>query len=240
MKVFIVLSLILLIPFAGISQTEQYKDTIYFNSDWKKSNQKEYKYYRIYSKSDFKFKDKYLIKITDYYKNNKIQMIGFKQTFESKERIGLYSFYNKKGKLKSSRLYKFHQTIGLFKSMQKYADEVKQIDSTNVDLFVSFFFKGHVKEIGYYSKNCLQVGEWKEYNPFAKKLYRLIEYDKHNYFKSILTFHSNGKLWEEKYFKNGLKNGTWKFYKYNGELKKKKVYKNDKLIKKIENKLTSL
>jgi len=140
MKLNLIIALILLIPSIGLAQNEKYKDTVYFDSKWKECSKEASTYYRTFSESSIKYKDKYLIQITDHYKTGEIQMVGYLQSFDSKDKIGLYSYYKKNGKTKFKVLHNINNTIELFKSMKVYLNEVKKCDSANVDLYVTFFF----------------------------------------------------------------------------------------------------
>jgi len=68
-------------------------------------------------------------------------------------------------------------------------------------------------------------------------MYWLYEFDDNFKVKSVLIYYDVGRLKNEKYYENGLRNGTWKYYSNDGFLKKKKIYKNNKLIEKIKYKL---
>lgn len=231
MKIRKYLFIILSFPFIGVSQTNHYNDTIYYDKDWKNCEKEERNYYRTFSKSSIKYLDDFLIQVTDHYKNGKIQKTGYVHSFNSDERIGLYTFYRKNGTVKVKELYEFNETIDNFNEIKEYSSLVKQCDSLGKFFHVSFFSKGHINEAGFIS-DCNNICEWIRYNPFGKKIYYTTEYRNNGWDGTKRTYHSNGKLWKEKHFKDDMKTGTWKYFNFRGILEKIEIYEKDILIDK--------
>ncbi len=227
-----ILLLLLLASFSGISQNSSIQDTLYYDKDWREATKIDYYYYSTFSKSSIKYLDKELIYVTDHYKNGITQMTGYKTAIESSERIGLYSFYTKKGKLECHRLYKYDKTINDFPVIKEFSSLVKKCNDTNIDFFVSFFPKGEVKEAGYLSAEDISICQWIEYNPIGKKIYYLFEIKNCQKDGAYKMFYSKDKLWKEGFYKEGKRSGIWKIYDHSGTLKKENIYQNDKLVEK--------
>jgi len=229
MKIKKCIFLILLFPLIGLSQTNHYNDTVYYDKDWKNCKKNESKYYRTFSKSSIKYLDEFLIQVTDHYKTDEIQMTGYVRSFNSDERIGLYTFYKKNGNIKFLQLYRYNETIDNFANVKEYSSLVKQCDSIKKDFYVSFFPKGNINEAGFIS-DCNYICEWISYN--GKRVYYITEYINNKCDRTEWTYYSIGKLWKEKQYKGGKREGTWKFYDFRGNLKKIKLYENNNLIEK--------
>lgn len=111
--------------------------------------------------------------------------------------------------------------------MHTHNEQMEPCDFPDAILYMSFFKKGHVRNIGYLNDNddCHEsVCTSKQYNPFGKEIYYV--YDVSNGFQNgkQLTYYSNGRLWKEGYYKNGKKTGTWKIYTRDGQLKKTRSF----------------
>ncbi len=225
-----ILLLILFLPGILFSQENKYADIIYYDSNWNESSINNYTYYATFFESKIKYNQAFLVKVTDYYKSGEIQMTGYKSSPKSTERIGLFTFYNKNGKLKSKQLYHFNEMHEYFPEIKQYTALVEQCESTNKNFYVSFISKGHVKEAGYFDENNDPIGQWIEFN--GKNLYYIDEYKGNRCTRTERTYFEKNKLWKVKHFEDGMKTGTWKYYDFSGNLKKEKIYVHDKLIEK--------
>lgn len=234
MKNKIILSIIFCFPLFGLAQSLNINDTVFFDKNWNECSQKEYKFYRTFEKSTMVIGDSNLIKIIDHYRNGNIQMTGYRYSLDSLEKVGLYSYYKKNGRIISHRLYNYHETIKYFKEMEKYTEKLKVCDSVDIGLYVSFFRKGHVRKSSLGASKQYFAYSAVEYNPIDKGLYSIIEYSTDTV-RIEKVYNEEDYIFIIQYYLHGERYGTWRYYSsYDGHLKKTKVYENGKRIEKIK------
>jgi len=224
--------LFLIFPLVGFSQIKTLNDTTYFDRDWKKCDKRFHYYYRIYERTDYLIGNDSLYKIYDYYKNGKIQMTGYLTSLSSDRRVGLYSYFNKKGKIEYSKLYNYKNTISIFSEIKNYSKLVGECDQDSIDFYVYYFSNGHVNKAGFYSTKKGFSGKWIVYNQFNNDIYEIMSFKDGKLHGKRELYYPNGQLWQENYFTNGQRVGIWSFFGMNGELKYQKVFKDDKFVEK--------
>jgi len=168
-----------------------------------------------------------LLKIEDHYKDGIIQMDGYVLTEDTSKEMGLYRWYKKDGGIISARLFDYHKSIRYFNSVEAYLNKAEPCDSANVDLRV-MFRKGKVLQIGFIPTGniydtcfCKTTCVFKQYNMFNQNLWETWEY-KNGIKEGWYKFYSDGVLRKQKFYKNGQKTGIKMKYDYHGKLKKVK------------------
>ena len=142
MKSTVFISLFLLGVFIqGNSQV----DTVYFNNDWHETSKENASFYRCIKKET----DLYLV--TDYYKNNKIQMIGSFTSLTPELYEGYFKYYSEEGILIKEGAYKQNVEEGEWKL---YYENGKPLREEN-------YFRGKLQGIlkGYYASGQLRREE---------------------------------------------------------------------------------
>ena len=178
--------------FSCVSLTAQtFKDTIWFDKEWKLQEKDSAAYFRVTHHKEIRFKDFYDFKDFDIQgtklkegvsttkEENSFEgeimyfhedgSIAERKVFKNGFPFGTHKIYYKSGKTKTVRTYLF----GVLKGVSKTYNE-----------------HGNLIESGIY-KNDKREGVWK-------------------------TFYRNGKVKEQGVYKNDLKVGVWKVYYYNG------------------------
>ncbi|MCX2743214.1 hypothetical protein OO013_05020 [Mangrovivirga sp. M17] len=195
------------------------------------------KFYRLFSVKDS------VVKVTDYYENGSTQMTGQYKLPENSQSIldffnsnsdtgmetGEFTWYDKNGIRTSMTCYnpQYYLTKDFF---SKY-----KVDNLPDSLFAKLtfekiYYKDGSKEFdGFYIDESLKHGIWFEY--YANGKYYAI-----NKYKNGLLdgkqkyFYINGIIEETCIYINGKRTGENNQYSNYGKLKKKKIYKNDKVI----------
>ncbi len=224
MKEFIAILLILIVSKLGYSQNSNLIDTVYYDKNWKEITLKNYKYYRIREKTTIQYEDTTLTKVIDHYRSGKIQMTGYISALNPNIKLGLYQYFKKNGTIKYIEFYNLNKLQSKFNTIENYLNQINLKDSTNSYLYISFYHKGHIKSIGFYSHDCIKIGTWTEYNLFNKKMKYTYEYKDGIFNGTNQLYYSNGNKFYEKQYSNGKLNGTWKSYNYKGNLVKEKTY----------------
>ncbi len=224
MKEFIAILLILIVSKLGYSQNSNLIDTVYYDKNWKEITLKNYKYYRIREKTTIQYEDTTLTKVIDHYRSGKIQMTGYISALNPNIKLGLYQYFKKNGTIKYIEFYNLNKLQSKFNTIENYLNQINLKDSTNSYLYISFYHKGHIKSIGFYSHDCIKIGTWTEYNLFNKKMKYTYEYKDGIFNGTNQLYYSNGNKFYEKQYSNGKLNGTWKRYNYKGNLVKEKTY----------------
>jgi len=134
MKKFVLSTLIILYVFTFNLSAQ--KDTIWYDSNWKKTAKSNASYYRseVLKKGDFYW-------FVDYYISGSKQMEGLSLDKDKEVYQGVIKWYHENGKLKSEEDYKEGKKDGKWKEL---------------------FENGNVKETGSY-ENGQKEGIWKSY-----------------------------------------------------------------------------
>ena len=207
-------------------------DTIYLDKDWNPCVKEQHHYFRVITEDNTTMAPERLFKVKDYYRSGKMQMEGYLLAADSSIYKGLYKWYDKKGRLKDLCLYDYAHSKPYFAELNKYTQLLEPCDTTNTIFSVHFFKRGQVHYLGFYKTDIPsnaktvntseRICTWKRFNQFNKDIVYLYEYENGALNGRCYTYRSKGRLWKEKYYANGHKTGTWKFYKADGTLKKTK------------------
>lgn len=114
---------------------------------------------------------------------------------------------------------------GLASIIQNYGDGLKS------GLYMEINDRNQVKQYGYYL-NDQKDGKWTKWNYSRREIEEEFKEGKRHGFTR--TFYNNGKdgtVQEEKEFKDGVLNGTYKYYLEDGTVSIDYVYENGKKVK---------
>jgi antitoxin component YwqK of YwqJK toxin-antitoxin module len=217
--------LILFILFTADFQyvTSQRIDTIYYDKKWNSTTKKAFKYYRITRQDSNK------VAIFDYYKSGRIQMSGGYKSFDFKEETGPFNYY-KKNRIYHIQLYEPSKYPSF---LLKFKGVLENVPQQPDSLYLSIYFNRNntVNSIGYVSECCYYFGPWFYFSKKGDLIYMS------TYFNDKLNgphfVYINDKIWYSGTYKNGKRDGEWKFYFFDGVLKKTVYYDSGKVIKKI-------
>lgn len=165
--------------------------TIYYDSTWTETNDKNFHYYRIVK--DY-HTDKDLYKIYDYYKSGVLQMEGISKTKDYLSKEGEFTYYYENGNKKSKSNYVKSKLIGLHEEW--YENGLKKLEGeylnsedriTNVLKINQFWNRDNEQTVkngeGFYEeieinfsesgnvKEGLRDGIWKGENDKRKRKY---------------------------------------------------------------------
>ncbi len=149
-----------------IIQSQLTKKT-YFDKDWNEIPKGKHKYYRTLSISEYEYNGQKLYKVKDYYKNGKIQMIGYSSRIDTIDRIGLSTFYNTDGSIYRYNLYEYDTFKDVFPEVKEYVSKIKPCDIPNKTFNVKFYPK-KIRYIGYRNSDGKKIGIWRFYKKNGK------------------------------------------------------------------------
>ncbi len=182
------------------------QDTTFYDSDWKETEKDSAKYYRVLTQVDT------LWKIEDYYIDNRLQMTGFLNKPVHTARHGEFKWYNEKGNLVQT---------GIYKDGKKDGEIVFYYDNGEIEIIENY-------------KNGIYNGPLISYHPNGQ-IASKGEYVNGNLDGIIEYWFPNGQLKSHSEFDNGKRVGDWKYFDETGKLTYNPVYKSQFEI--IENKL---
>lgn len=196
-------------------------DTIYYDKNWNETNYNNCKYYRIASQhSD-------IVKVVDYYKNGQIQMTGAFKSFDFEEETGPFYYY-KKNKLTIFELYEPSRYPELLLSLKNTLERIPpQPDSLH--LSISYYKNRKIESMGYFSDCCIRNGIWVYYSKNGKE--EVVESFRNNLADGLLIVYRLNKLWSTIDYKDGKRDGEWRFYDKNEKVTKIIKYRNGEKIK---------
>ncbi len=176
----------------------------FFDANWKKTKEKNAKYYRIVTPNGSEFQ------VEDYFKeSDKLQMKGTynNKKLENKSRTGLFTYYYENGQKSYEGEYKNGEEEGKW----------------------TYWFKnGNVKSEGNYEGGETQ-GEWKYYHKNAAKK-TIINYVDGSKDGNVIHYYDNGEIEEEYNYLKGKKNGAFKEYFKGNILKESGTFEKDSLV----------
>lgn len=176
----------------GIKKEYEVDGKLYFETEYTKGEQTNYKYFDKKGNLviDQKVKNKEDLKI--YFSTGELKGVG--QLLKG-ERDGKWTFYFPNGDIESTGSYTNGERDGTFKWYYENGQLASTVNFSNdveEGYFKSYYRNSNLKSEGYY-KEGQKVGEWKYY-------------------------YSNGNLSGEEYYLGGLINGKDKSYDVNGYL----------------------
>lgn len=206
MKKFILITFItFFINYIGYSQ-----DTIYYNSNWEISTNKNFNYYRVISPKHNKFQ------IEDYYSSGQIQMVGLSKSKDSLIKEGVYEYFLENGTKSKNITYKNNLKNGEFKL---YHDS------------------GNLKEKGFYKNDKLTN---KNIQYFENGIIsREAEFKKGTYHGNMTYYNDAGILIGNGKTKNDEWDGKWTQFDDSGKKISEIIYGNTFKIKEAKIKLIS-
>ncbi|MDR3679638.1 MAG: hypothetical protein P4L41_06715 [Flavipsychrobacter sp.] len=215
--------------FFSISQSiaqDYLRDTTYFDKAWNKCTKADYRYYRLMVYDTVTMPPAKLIRIIDYYKSGIPQMEKYVLANDTSQQAGLKAYYDVKGRPTTFYLYNYKYAKKFFDKLSPYLAKIEPCDS-NADLKINLYRNGHIKSDGFYLSDdalgncsCRKICTWNYYNPYNKRIMNLYDYKLGKKDGRAYLYYDNGKLWKEKYYKDGKKTGVWKKYKYDGSLRR--------------------
>jgi antitoxin component YwqK of YwqJK toxin-antitoxin module len=200
-------------------------DSIFYDKDWNKSIINDFKYYRLYVQVGS------LIKVTDYYKNGRIQMTGGFKSINFTEPTGPFFYYDKKKRISELKIFEPKNYPSIVSEINNSGIAVPFISDTL--FFRAFYYKnGKIKSLGYGTNLCSWQGTWlyfRKNGDLDSKVNFLN--DRPNgeygyYFNSLCPFIKG-------YYKDGKREGNWEYYNLSGQLTKTVRYFNGNKIKTI-------
>jgi antitoxin component YwqK of YwqJK toxin-antitoxin module len=222
MKFFYALNLLLFIQSNAI--IAQKMDSMYFDKNFNVTKSKNFEYYRLYASING------VVKVTDYYKNGKVQMTGGFKSIDFKERIGPFYFYDRKGHVEEIQIYE----------PSKYPQIVSEINNSGIKLapvadslifLASFYKNGNIQDLGYGMNFCNVTGTWLFFESNGK-LEEIINYRDNirdgDYFHYFLN-----RIKIIGHYHDGKEDGAWEYYNYHGQLYLTNYYSNGEKIKAI-------
>lgn len=139
------------------------QDTTYFDKRWKKTTKDNAEFYRLQSKEGS------LIKITDYYTSDTLQMIGYATSVDPTQKNGTiekngdFRYYRKNGTLDYQGCYKSNKHFGIW---QYYYEDGSLYYSENYDKkgrmtgnFTVYYPDGKIRRTDIYVKDEFQSGK---------------------------------------------------------------------------------
>ncbi len=210
------------------------QDTTYLNVKLQPSTKSNYQYYEIRKPDAVTMAPEQVVKVTRYYRNSVKQMTGYVLANDTAKRVGLYTYFEERGRMKSIYLYDYKRSIKYFLNTYNYFKKIEACDA-DVDLGISLYLDGHMKRSGFYlsdrssaTRISRKMCTWQRYNPFTENIIEVTDYNHGVMDGRHFHYHGNGKLWREEYYKDGKKTGVWKKYWYDGSLRKKITIKSNK------------
>jgi hypothetical protein len=198
----------------------QGRDTIYYDKNWKVTDNKKYEFYRV------AFRYKGIIQVTDHYKSGKIQMTGTYKSSSFSEPTGQFFYYKKNGHFDHQTIYeplKYHDLLS------PYYDYLKLISPLPDTFHIEIDFRkgGSIWGIAYISDTCSCKSRWL-YLSKEGDLWFQMSFLNHKSDGRYISYFGNKKAVTGQ-FKNGKKNGEWVFYKQDGTIRKKEDYNGKKV-----------
>jgi len=204
--------LLSLLVFLSVTVKGQNLDTVYFDIDWQKIEDGDYRFYRIASPEDT------LIKILDYYKNGSLQWKGRikkdftlinKGTFEGEER-GKCEFYFKSGTVEIMEVYQ--PLKNLTDIVEFYKEPITDSSSlTNLHFTVYFFKNSKVRSFGFEDLQQNRYQTWFFYSRNGRLTSKEEYGDDPNSFLNVL-YNQQGNVIVSCEYKNGKRDGAYKYY----------------------------
>jgi antitoxin component YwqK of YwqJK toxin-antitoxin module len=200
-------------------------DTIYYDKDWKVTNSKKFKYYRIAIQKEN------IVKVFDYYRSGNIQMSGGFKTIDFKDKTGVFFHYDKKMRISAFDLFESSK----YPEIQSELINVKlnvPLKSDSLVLLGSYYKNGNLRSLGYGKGNCARQGRWLFFSENGS-LSSQETYQNNYLHGECVLYYANGSLFLIGNYKDDNRDGAWEFYKSSGKLNKTIFYSNGKVIKKI-------
>lgn len=154
-----VLSLLIILSFLNSFS----QDTTFFDKNWKKTSKSNAAYYGL------QIEDAKGIKIMDYYLDGTLQMSGYTRSVtkgdfkDSYIRNGMFTYYEKNGKIKSRGLYRNDKKTGEWQEFypegQLYFTQTFDKKSRIVGNFTIYYPDGKTRRSDFYSKGEFQNGK---------------------------------------------------------------------------------
>lgn len=226
---------------------------IWFDSHWKKTKEKNAKFYRIITPES----DGFLVQ--DYYKSNdQMQMEGHYKTkkLNAVDRYGKFTYYYENGTVSNEGEYNKGKSDGDWNSFYKDGEKkvIRHYDDGDRTGNWEFYWKnGKLKGKGAYEKDDKQgVWIWFYETGDTEEIYSYLKGKKHGEFIEFFKGHKinekgsyvkdslegnfvhyweNGNLSQKGLFKNNKRDGAWEWYHSNGKISCNVDYKNDKFIR---------
>lgn len=199
------LLLVVFLPVLCLTQSRSIDDTVFYNKVWEECDKSKHKYYRLFQEDTVTFNGIKAIKITDHYKNEKVQMTGYFESVESEKDQGLFTYFKKNGKIKAHKLYNF-LLYGEYFQLD-IPDQITTCDTTILNLNITYYRKGAIKSIGFTYANNKPECKWMFYSPFGKKAYYLVDYHNGLAHGKVISVTSRGMVTEDSEYMSGEKNG---------------------------------
>ena len=206
-------SIFLLFFSLSISVHAQQNDTIFYDKGWNETNANNCKFYRLYVNIED------VIKVTDYYKNGKIQMTGGYKSLDFKEPTGPFFYYNRKSKLTGLELYEPHLYPIIQAKLNTSGVKIPEIEDLSAILFVTYDKNDKIRVIGYGFDKCTAHGTWLYFNKKGNLIF------KYNYFLNekdgecvCYSFYGTPMIIGN--YKNVKKVGAWEYRSPDGNVYK--------------------
>ncbi|HQQ98525.1 MAG TPA: hypothetical protein PLX35_14740 [Cyclobacteriaceae bacterium] len=178
------------------------QDTVYFDKDWKVTDKKSSKFYRLERKENGRW-----IRRDFFVQGNQLQMVGPLKSIDPEIKDGKFEYYYVNGKLKHTGSFKDDQEVG----------EHRWYNS-----------QGTLEAIENYADGKLN-GRFAEYNsngtPSTETSFKSgLQYGKTIYYREDGSKHSEGN------FVEGQRFGIWTFYDEGGKVNGTREFKTDYII----------
>jgi len=210
----------------SISINAQQIDTVHYDRNWNVTSSDNFKYYRLFVEIDGE------VKVTDYYRNGKIQMTGGYKSVDFKEPTGPFFYYDRMSKLTNLELYEPDLYPQIRAKLNKSDVKIPEIEDLSAILYVTYYKNETIRTIGYGFDEFTAHGTWLYFNKKGNLIF------KYNYFLNeeegeCVWYWNNGKPWIIGNYHNGVKEGPWKHYWTDGNLIRTEIFIEGKKVEKI-------